>query len=575
MNYKPVQIDKPQRWDTPFDEGMSADDVERLMRIEPFSRMDESAFAGNISLRGILQNDCRIRNFSEGEIVIREGDYGSSAFLILEGELLVAFQKLPEHVLGRSMRQRKSFFEALAQLWGNSRHPESRDYAEPTGSSDIRTSLDADQTRVFIQDIPRVLDLNQSERLYAGEIFGEISALTRTPRSASIIATGNAVVLEIRWQGLRDLMKRDQALREHIDQQYREHSLQSHLRATDLLKDLPQSELERLADYVQFESYGNFDWQFQFQSSQKKDIADQLRSEPVIAEQGDYTNGLLLIRNGFARLSRPYGHGHQTIAYLGKGDSFGLRELTHNWQTGEQRPWLLSLRAVGYVDVLRIPTVAVEKYILPNLKSSELPARLPVESDRENASPERRQANRQPGMQTDLLEFLMDHRYINGTQAMVIDMNRCTRCDDCVRACATAHDNNPRFQRSGPIQDGIMIAGACMHCVDPVCMIGCPTGAIGRDQATGTVVINDQTCIGCSTCSNSCPYNNITMVEISDREGKPIVDSTTGAPIEKATKCDLCVDQLGGPACQSACPHDALFRIDLSNPDPLTRLLGN
>jgi Fe-S-cluster-containing dehydrogenase component len=103
--------------------------------------------------------------------------------------------------------------------------------------------------------------------------------------------------------------------------------------------------------------------------------------------------------------------------------------------------------------------------------------------------------------------------------------------------------------------------------MDPVCMIGCPTGAIGRDAATGVVRINDRTCIGCSTCANSCPYDNIQMVEIRDRRGAVIMDATTHQPIAKATKCDLCVDLSGGPACQRACPHDALIRIDLGNLD--------
>ena len=43
--------------------------------------------------------------------------------------------------------------------------------------------------------------------------------------------------------------------------------------------------------------------------------------------------------------------------------------------------------------------------------------------------------------------FLVEHRFVNGTASMLIDLDRCTRCDDCVRACAVAHDNNPRFVR--------------------------------------------------------------------------------------------------------------------------------
>jgi Fe-S-cluster-containing dehydrogenase component len=173
-----------------------------------------------------------------------------------------------------------------------------------------------------------------------------------------------------------------------------------------------------------------------------------------------------------------------------------------------------------------------------------------------------------------LLDFLADHRFLNGTQTMLINLDRCTRCDDCVRACAATHDNNPRFIRQGPKHDQIMVANACMHCVDPVCMIGCPTGAIGRDADTGTVRINDRTCIGCGTCANSCPYEAIRMVEIREPGGAFLVDEATKQPILKATKCDFCAGQLTGPACQNACPHDALVRVDMANLTGLARWLG-
>ncbi len=91
----------------------------------------------------------------------------------------------------------------------------------------------------------------------------------------------------------------------------------------------------------------------------------------------------------------------------------------------------------------------------------------------------------------EMIEFLVEERYVNGTATMLIDLDRCTRCDDCVRACAASHDNNPKFIRHGRVQNGIMVANACMHCVDPVCMIGCPTGAIHRESIEGQVVIND------------------------------------------------------------------------------------
>jgi len=227
---------------------------------------------------------------------------------------------------------------------------------------------------------------------------------------------------------------------------------------------------------------------------------------------------------------------------------------------------MLSLRAIGYVDVLKIPTAVVERLILPNIPERDLPEPLPtVAPEKVN----RRTGTRERTIDRNLMEFLVEKRHVNGTEAMVIDLDRCTRCDDCVRACASTHNNNPRFIRHGEKHGNWMFATACMHCLDPVCMIGCPTGAIGRNEESGIVTINDQTCIGCSTCANSCPYQNIRMVEINDRRGLPILSSDTQSPILKATKCDLCADQATGPACQNACPHDALVRIDLTTPDAM------
>jgi Fe-S-cluster-containing dehydrogenase component len=173
-----------------------------------------------------------------------------------------------------------------------------------------------------------------------------------------------------------------------------------------------------------------------------------------------------------------------------------------------------------------------------------------------------------------MLEFMIEHRFTNGAATMVIDLDRCTRCDDCVRACAAAHDNNPRFLRHGPAFGHYMLANACLHCQNPVCMIECPTGAIHRDLTEGMVVINDATCIGCGACARNCPYESIRMVEIRDPQGQPIVDAESNVPVAKATKCDLCVDQRGGPACQRACPHDALKRLDLRDLDLLSPWLN-
>ncbi len=529
--------------------------------------MDRSSFSRRVSLEGILKNDCRIHDYKKGDIVVREGDYGSSAFLILSGEALVSLVKLPDAILGRGEKRGKSWLRSIAQLWTNSSYPESRDYrpsTKSTKSTGIRT--DGDETQVFLHDIPRVIPVGKSVALGTGEIFGELSALTRTPRSATVVANVETRVLEIRWQGFRELLKSAPQLKAHVESLYRQNSLKAHLREIDLLKHLSSDVLDAVANETQFESYGSFQWNQQFKSTSQQDISNRILAEPLIAEEGCYVDGLVLIRNGFARLSRSHGDGHQTIAYLGKGQVSGFRELCHNWKTGEQRPWMLSLRAVGYVDVLKIPVSVVERLVLPNVPVQHLPDPLPT-ADSNKAN--RRTGTRQRSIDRNLMEFLVDKRHVNGTEAMVIDLDRCTRCDDCVRACASTHNNNPRFIRHGEKHDHWMFATACMHCLDPVCMIGCPTGAIGRTEESGLVTINDETCIGCSTCANSCPYQNIRMVEINDRNGLPILSNETQSPIMKATKCDLCADQITGPACQNACPHDALVRIDLTTPDAM------
>jgi len=63
------------------------------------------------------------------------------------------------------------------------------------------------------------------------------------------------------------------------------------------------------------------------------------------------------------------------------------------------------------------------------------------------------------------------------------------------------------------------------------------------------------------------------MVEIRDQSGALIRDQETRAPIQKATKCDLCIDQQVSPACQNACPHDALTRVDMRQTQNLLELL--
>ncbi|HIN33671.1 MAG TPA: 4Fe-4S dicluster domain-containing protein [Nitrospirales bacterium] len=557
-----VRIQRPARLDMPFSHETSEEDVDRVLTFPPFSHMDPAKFPSHAPLREILLNDTRILRYRAGDIMVREGDYGNSAYFIMSGSVQV-FLNLPKSILGRKEPRRKGLFNAIAQLWRNPTQPEERTLSPDTGVSRVKTRYDkAGNAHVFLQDLPVILGEYETNRIEVGDLFGEISALGRVARTATIVADQETELLEIRWQGLRRLRLFDQRLKEDIDARYRERNLKVHLLQTPLFQHLTLEQLEEVANQVEFQSYGDFDWYGPYKAIMSRSAAERLDHEPIIAEEGHYPNGLILIRSGFVRLSQQFGHGHRTLTYLGRGKIYGLEEIEHNWQSEARISLKHTLRAIGYVDILLVPTHVIESLVLPSLPSAQLrplvpsnTRHVPVQRDREH---ERR-------IDPDFLEFLVDERFINGTSTMMINLDRCTGCDDCVRACATAHENNPRFTRHGKRDGKYLIANACMHCVDPVCLIGCPTGAIHREGFHGHVVIDDTTCVGCSTCANSCPYDNIQMVDIRDENGHLILDERTHAPILKATKCDLCVDQLGGPACQRACPHDALQRIDMSD----------
>ncbi len=419
---------------------------------------------------------------------------------------------------------------------------------------------------VFLQNFPSVISRCKADQLEAGTMFGEIAALGRTPQPATVIASGDCVLCEIRWQGLREIRRRDEGIRNYVDRLYRERSLKDHLLTTPEFSHLDENDIQVIAENTLFETYGEFDWHTSYIALSKMEPSERLNHEPIIAEEGSYADGLIIVRAGFAHLLEKVDHGYRTISYLGRGSTFGFDEICHNYRFDEKVPFQRTLRAMGYVDVLRVPTSIVEKYVVPAIAEKKLPPRIVTSPSSQSVW---KKVNQEQKLETGLWEFLVDNRYINGTTTMLIDLDRCTRCDDCVTACANAHNGNPRFVRNGKRFGKFLVTHACMHCIDPVCMIGCPTGAIHRNSYEGQVVINDNTCIGCSTCANSCPYGNIQMVQIRDKYGAFVIDQTTNASVEKATKCDLCIDQIGGPACIRACSHNALTRIDIRNDDAL------
>jgi Fe-S-cluster-containing dehydrogenase component/CRP-like cAMP-binding protein len=158
---------------------------------------------------------------------------------------------------------------------------------------------------------------------------------------------------------------------------------------------------------------------------------------------------------------------------------------------------------------------------------------------------------------------------VQGQRLMVIDLDRCTRCGECVKACIAVHDDgHSRLYLDGPRFGDYLAPISCRKCLDPVCMIGCPVSAIHRGEI-GEIRIRDW-CIGCSMCANQCPYGSIHMTPLEGELNVPepllelLEQETELMKVNKrAVVCDLCAStNLGREACVHACPHDAAMRVN-------------
>lgn len=565
-------VARPRRWDQPFSadsscpSDMTDADVAAILTRPPFCELDESGYRATLSLRDILKNDSRIVSYDTGDIVVRRGDWGQSAFFIMSGSARVEIERgdggFPDEMLGRSPAKTKTLVQSIAQLWQNRAAPECRDRDL---SLDRRVGLrqTAGASRIYLQDVSAVLDEYRTAELTEGQWFGELSALRRTARSATVFASEPMRLLEIRWQGLRDLMRHDsrRALSNFVESVFRERALDEFLRNDPAFSGLSQAQIETLANGAEFQTYGDYDSPKPFRDLAEQGLGSAAVEESLIFAQGDYPNAMIVVRSGIARLTVEHHAGHRTVGYLTAGQSYGLTEILGGLGREDIEPYACSVRAMSYLNAVLIPSAVIEDVVgngeVPPSLLRSLPATPPTS-----------------GEPNDLLEFLVGKQFVQGSAAMVIDLNRCVRCDDCVHACSTAHDGNPRFVRQGPQHGHHMLANACLHCADPLCLVECPTGAIHRHPASGNVIINEETCIGCSQCANNCQYDAIRMVPIRDSKGQRLVDQATELPVLQATKCDLCLDQIGGPACQNACSHDALARVDLRDRTSAEKVFG-
>jgi molybdopterin-containing oxidoreductase family iron-sulfur binding subunit len=135
-----------------------------------------------------------------------------------------------------------------------------------------------------------------------------------------------------------------------------------------------------------------------------------------------------------------------------------------------------------------------------------------------------------------------------------------------------------------PAANRVYIPTICNQCEDAPCEKVCPSGAT-YTREDGIVMVEDDKCIGCSSCAVACPYDQRTQMtaenflnglfgtgEITPFEEQGYGRYTPGT----VTKCDFCsqrVDAGLDPACVSTCPTTARIFGDLDDDDSAPRVM--
>jgi CRP-like cAMP-binding protein/NAD-dependent dihydropyrimidine dehydrogenase PreA subunit len=449
------------------------------------------------------------RRFRKGEIICREGEFGSTAFYILEGKAQVAISTPIAHVKTQGGAQ--GFFKRLTStLVGreqDKREEEARDKTIP---------------------IDACVDLsygNPVAELGPGDLFGEMTCMNFYPRSATVRAESDVVAYEM-LRNVLDIMMKNKTFRAQIDENYRRRALENHLRGVPMFCDLAPDFIEHLKQNVELQRFA---------------------PGQVIARQGESAESFYLVRIGFVKVSENYAGGELVLAYLSRGDYFGeIGLLGGGVRTA-------TCTALDHVEVVRISGNDFRQMIerFPSVRHG-LEA---VAEERRNQNQQRMQMVQNVPIDQFLSQGLMEAQSL-----LILDLQNCTRCDACVNACADAHDGITRLVREGLRFEQYLVATSCRQCRDPLCMVGCPVGSIRRRNSL-EVIIEDW-CIGCGLCARNCPYGNINLhpfevlADDAERPGRKMA-----AVKQKATSCDLCT-HLKEPSCVYACPHDAAHRVD-------------
>jgi Fe-S-cluster-containing dehydrogenase component/CRP-like cAMP-binding protein len=414
--------------------------------------------------------------------------------------------------------------------------------------------------------------------LESGSCFGEMALLAGVERNATVrVPEGqSAVVLEVTRPALR-LLRKLPKFGEKLDETYRAHGFGRVLEDLSLISDKPvgQALAEELRRSARYMVYGK---------------------NHVLCQEGRSIDRLILIKSGWVRRSRGVSF-HATspevvmgidesigVDFLGAGNCLGLEGVKR------AETWKYNASLMARTEVLEVPLATFSPD--PQLRE-ELAAVFSAFSNADDSLPLTIEAvpdlNFLKSAEEEIATGIVD-----GANVLVMDMDLCVRCGNCSLACHKVHGQSRLLRRGIQIERPVaigkkrlqhaLVPQVCMHCADPECLTGCPTGSIFRDPL-GHVDIDATTCIGCYDCATQCPYDAISMVprEAPSANGgfvsklrkafsfkiDPVVTPEPGDDVV-AIKCNLCQGTGLNPpgarrqaySCEENCPTGALVRVD-------------
>ena len=363
------------------------------------------------------------------------------------------------------------------------------------------------------------------------------------PRSATVTAAEDVTVLEM-GRNVLYILQRSKSSKAMLDERYRRRAIDSHLRSVPIFSAVARNAAEyvRLCDLLR-----------------ERVTLERKNNGELIFEQGDPADAFYLIRTGFVKVAQSHMGSEHVLNYLGPGGFFGeiglladLPEVQAHGVNAARRTATCS--ALDHVDLVKLSAEAFHEVLdqFPDVRRQVV--ELAVKRLRDSAETLNQIEN------LPLAEFL-NQGLMNAQSLLVLDLEKCTRCDECTKACADTHDGVTRLIREGLRFDRFLVASSCRSCLDPYCMVGCPVNSIRRLNSR-EIIIEDW-CIGCGKCADNCPYGNINMhslpEKMEDDPGRP--GQKVAVVRQKATTCDLCRDVDGQPSCVYACPHDAAHRM--------------